>query len=177
MASSLPLVLVLGHSFNRRLWEDLSSHFDSWADDTFGLLDDTTVHLHGFGDLTVARLRRDLGIVSSLSPEIVLLELGTNYLARFCPEVAGSETEELVCLLLDTFSVWVISVCEALPSVKAPFFNGVTSILNQYICGVLSPFLMSFVGIIEVLATTPPPYLPDGVHVNILCIAATEAPF
>ena len=67
MASSVPLVLVLGHSFIRRLRDDLRSHFDSRADDTFGLSDDAIVHLHGVGGLTVARLRRDLGIVSSLS--------------------------------------------------------------------------------------------------------------
>ena len=131
--ASLPLVLVLGHSFNRRLWDDLGSHFDSWADDTFGLSDDAIAHLHGIGGLTVARLRRDLGIVSSLSPQIVILELGTNYLARLCPEVAGSETEELVCLLLDTFSARVIGVCEALPCVKAPFFNDVAPIINIFV--------------------------------------------
>ena len=34
MASSVPSVLVLGHSFIRRLRDDLRSHFDSRADDT-----------------------------------------------------------------------------------------------------------------------------------------------
>ena len=68
MASSLPSVLLLGHSFIRRLRDGLRLHFDSRADDTFGLSDDATVHLHGVGGLTVAKLRRDLGIVSSLFP-------------------------------------------------------------------------------------------------------------
>ena len=61
-----------------------------------------------------------------------------NYLARLCPEVAGSEIEKLVCLFLHTFSVRIIGVCKALPRVKAPFFNGAASILNQYLCGVFS---------------------------------------
>ena len=34
MASSVPSVLVLGHSFIRRLRDDLRSHFDSRADNT-----------------------------------------------------------------------------------------------------------------------------------------------
>ena len=117
MASSVPSVLVLGHSFIRRLRDDLRLHFDSRADDTFGLSDDAIVHLHGVGGLTVARLRRDLGMVSSLSPQVVILELGTNDLTRLLPEVAGSEIEELVTLLLDTFSVRVIGVCKVLPRV------------------------------------------------------------
>ena len=108
MASSLPSVLVLGHSFIRRLRDDLRSHFDSRADDTFGLSDDAIVHLHGIGGLTVARLRRDLGIVSSLSPQVAILEIGMNDLARLRHEVAGSEIEELVRVLLDSFLVRVI---------------------------------------------------------------------
>ena len=112
MASSVPSVLVLGHSFIRRLLGDLRSHFDSRAYDTFGLSHDAIVHLHGVGGLTVARLSRDFGIVSSLSPQIVILELGTNDLTRLRPEVAGSEIEELVRLLLDTSSARVIGVYE-----------------------------------------------------------------
>jgi len=44
MASSVPSVLVLGQSFIQRLRDDLRSHFDSQADDTFGLSDDANVH-------------------------------------------------------------------------------------------------------------------------------------
>ena len=167
MASSVPSVLVLGHSFIRRLRDDLRSHFDSRADDTFGLSDDAIVHLHGVGGLTVARLRRDLGMVSSLSPQVVILELGTNDLTRLRPEVAGSEIEELVRLLLDTFSVWVISVCKALPRVRAPFFNATASILNQYLCGVLEPIPSVFCwrhGGFDNPSLHP--YFPDGLHVN-----------
>ena len=167
MASSVPSVLVLGHSFIRRLRDDLRSHFDSRADDMFGLSNDAIVHLHGVGGLTVARLRLDLGIVSSLSPKVVILELCTNDLARLRPEVAGSETEELGRLLLDTFSVRVIGAFEVLPRVTAPFFNGAASILNQYLCGVLEPITNVFCW--RHRDCNNPSvhlYLPDGVHVN-----------
>ena len=136
----------------------------SQANDTFGLSDDAIVHLHGVGGLTVARFRRDLGIVSSLSPQVVILELGTNDLARLRPEVAGSEIEELVRLLLDTFSVRVIGVCEVLARVGAPFFNGAASILNQYLCGVLEPFPNVFCWRHRGFDNpSVHPYLPDGV--------------
>ena len=42
----------------------------------------------------IARLSRDLGIASSLFPQIVILELGTNDLTRLRPEVSGSEIEK-----------------------------------------------------------------------------------
>ena len=96
MASSPPTALVLGHSFVRRLRVDLQARFDSRADETFDLSNDAIVQLHGVGGLTVARLRRDLRVVSSLSPEVVILEMGTNDLAGLRPEVTGSEIEELV---------------------------------------------------------------------------------
>ena len=51
-AFSVPSVVVLGSSFIRRLRDDLRSHFDSRADDTFGLSDDANVHLHGVAGLT-----------------------------------------------------------------------------------------------------------------------------
>ena len=101
-------------------------------------------------------------------PQVVILELGTNDLARLRPEVTGSEIEELVRLLLDTFSVRVIGVCEVLPRVGAPFFNGAASILNQYLCGVLEPsnvFCWRHRGFDN---PSVQPYLPDGVYVNSL---------
>ena len=134
----------------------------SQANDTFGLSDDAIVHLHGVGGLTVARLRRDLGMVSSLSPQVVILELGTNDLTRLRLEVAGSEIE-------DTFSVRVIGVCKVLPRVRAPFFNGAASILNQYLCGVLEPIPNVFCWRHRGFDNpSVHPYLPDGVYVNSL---------
>lgn len=101
--ASIPSVLILGHSFIGRLRDDLRSNFDPRANISFGVLDDAIVYLHGVGGQTVARLRRKLEIVSSLSAEIVILEIGTNDLAHLRPEVVGSEIEELVHLILQSF--------------------------------------------------------------------------
>ena len=94
-------------------------------------------------------MRRDLGIVSSLSHQVVILEIGTNDLDRLRPEVVGSQIEELVRLLHDNFSVLIIGVCEVLPRVNAPFFRSLTIIF----VGFWNPFLMSFVGVIGVSTT------------------------
>ena len=157
-------------------------HFDSRADDTFGLSDDANVHLHGVGGLTVERLRRDLDIVSSLSPQVVILEIGTNDLTRLHPEVTGSKIEELVCLLLDTFSVQVIGVCEVLPRARAPFFNDAILTLNQYLGGVLDPIPNVFCWRHRGFDNpSVHPHLPDGVHVNSFgqycLLTATVAPY
>ena len=112
-------------------------------------------------------MRRDLGIVSSLSPQVVILEIGPNDLDPLRFEVVGSEIEELVCLLHDTFTVWIICVCEVLPRAKAPFFNGVALVLNHYLCGVLERISNVFCwrhG--DFNNPLVHPYLPDGVHMN-----------
>ena len=68
MASYRHTVLVLGHSFVRRTKEALEANFDPRADISYGISDDTIVHLHGKGGLTVLGLRSDLVIASSLAP-------------------------------------------------------------------------------------------------------------
>ena len=132
MALTPPNVLILGHSFVRRLREDLSPNFDLRTDENFHLSSDAIVYLNGVGGHTVRKLRQhDLGVVSSRNPAAVILEIGTNDLVDLRPEVVGSEIEELVRLLLESYSVRVIGVCEVLPRVQAPFFNAAASILNQ----------------------------------------------
>ena len=108
----------------------------------------------------MARLRRDLRVVSSLSPKVVILKIGTNDLAGLRPEVTGSEIEELVRLLLDTYSVRVIGVCEVIPRVQA-------MVLSHYLRGVLdlipNVFCWQHHGFRN---PSVHPYLPDGVHMN-----------
>lgn len=168
MASSPPTVLLFGHSFIRRLREDLRTQFDPRADEAFNLSNDAIVHLHGVGGRTVRKLiQYDLGVISSLSPHALILEIGTNDLSDLRPEVVGSEIEELVRLLLDSYSVRVIGVCEVIPRVRAPFFNAAARMLNQYLRGVLDPipnvFCWQHRGFSE---PSLHPYLSDGVHVN-----------
>ena len=138
MASSPPTVLILGHSFVRRLSSDLSSNFDARASEHFDHVGNAVIHLHSVGGRTVEKLRLyDLGVVSARRPDIIILEIGTNDLVNDRPEVVGSDIDDLVQLLLASYSVRVIGVCEVIPRVRAPFFNAAAPILNQYLNGVL----------------------------------------
>ena len=137
MSSSPPPVLILGHSFVLRLSSDLRSCFDAHTAEHFKLVGDAVIHLHGVGGRTVKKLRQhNLDAVSALKPDIIL-EIGTNDLVVNCPEVVGSEIDDLVQLLLDAYSVHVIGVCKVIPCVRASFFNAAAPILNQYLNGVL----------------------------------------
>lgn len=75
-----------------------------------------------------------LCVVSSLEPDIIILEIGTgtSYLFANCT-VVGSKTDDLVQYLLESYSVLIISVCKVIPHFGASFFNKVAHILNQYL--------------------------------------------
>ena len=138
MVSSPPVVLIFGHSFVRRLKEDLQAHFDVRADETFGLAGDAIVLLHGVGGRTMQKLREhDLGVISSLKPQAIILEIGTNDLSKLRPEVVGSAIDELTKDILSSYPVKVIGVCQVIPRVRTPSFNTSAPILNQYLAEVL----------------------------------------
>ena len=80
MPSPLPNVLIVGHSFVKRLHSDLQCKFDLRAAVDFSLAQTATVSLHGISGLTVPRLARELRLLfaSDPLPGLVILEIGTN---------------------------------------------------------------------------------------------------
>ena len=72
LITSSPLtVLIMGHSFVRRLSSDLKSNFHARAVEHFYLWGDALIHLHGVGGRTVETLRLyNLGAVSALKPDV-----------------------------------------------------------------------------------------------------------
>ena len=63
----------------------------------FKLRGTASVRLNGVGGRTVEKVRSfDLHVVHDLSPDTVILEIGTNDLPFSKPEVVGSAIEELV---------------------------------------------------------------------------------
>lgn len=72
MAVNLPKVLILGHSFVKRLSQDISRGFDDRADLNFGLEGSLSVQFYGVGGRTVDKLRAfDLGIINSLALKLL----------------------------------------------------------------------------------------------------------
>ena len=82
MSSFVPKVLIYGHSFVRRLHDDLARGFDSHAKANFNLA--------GSG---VA--------ISSEKSDVIIWEIGTNDLSSHAPEVVGSCIEKLAHFFLD----------------------------------------------------------------------------
>ena len=172
MAAAIPAVLVLGHSFVKRLKRDLHSQFDPRAVRSFNLTGTATVHLHGVGGRTVAKLRSlDLHVVEQIAPDVVLLGIGTTDLVDARPEVVGSEIESLVCHLLEVYQVPVVGVCHVIPRGQshdeAASFAERVEILQQYLEVVLSPIPKVFCWLHQVFSHPGKDfYMPDGVHLN-----------
>lgn len=173
MAGTSPIVLILGHSFVRRLCHDLETGFDQRADVNFNLEGTAVVFMHGVGGRTVPKLRMfDLHVVKRLSPDIIILEIGTNDLTRVGPEVVGSEIDDFVRFLLDNLAVRVVGICHVIPRVFScatstiSFLTRATA-LNQYTTAVLGDLPNVFCWLHSAFSSTSKDfYLDDGVHLN-----------
>ena len=94
--------------------------------------------MHGVGGRTVPMFRRhDLSLLSRISPDIVTLEIRTNYLSHSNPEVVGSKIEKLVRFLLEQISARIVRVCHVTlrDNLLNRTFNAEAFVLNQYIYG------------------------------------------
>ena len=119
---SVPKVLILGHSFVRRLRDELDAQFDDRDNKNFHLPESANVSLYGTGGRTVEKLLYDLIFVLNFRPDIILLESGTNDLSHSAPEVVGSKIEEFARLLRDQYKVRVVGVCQMIDrKVRLPF--------------------------------------------------------
>ena len=127
MAPTSPVVLILGHSFVRRLCHDLERGFDQRADVNFNLEGTATVFMHGVGGRTVPKLRKfDLHVAKRLSLDIIILEIGTNDLTRNGPELVGSEIDDFVRFILDNLPVHVVGICHVIPRVFSCVYSQIS---------------------------------------------------
>ena len=96
MSVCAPTILILGHSFVRRLKDDLAARFDARAAPNFHLPESGHVSLVGTGGRTVDKLNKyDLSLLVKYKPDIVILEIGTNDLSTLRPEIVGSKLTTL----------------------------------------------------------------------------------
>lgn len=169
--SAPPTVLVLGHSFIRRLRDDLSNQFDPHARVDFNLAERAIVSMFSIGGRTIKKLQRFDLPVNRLKPQIIILEIGTNDLSNTTPKIVVKNFVKLVRRLLDDFSTHVVGVCHVIPrgdsfpnadsfNVSAHIFNclskpALESIPNVF-CWTHRGFSNPSINL----------YLPDGIHVN-----------
>ena len=164
-----PKALIIGHSFVRRLKDDLLRNFDSRASLDFGLDRSMEVLLHGVGGLRVTQLRRIISQkVRHLSPDV-----GTNDLGSISLEIVGSDIHDIVEYLHFSLGIKMVGVCLVIPrrvresGLPDAGFNLLALKLNQYLSVVLDDTPFAFVWHHEELELLDRAILmPDGVHLN-----------
>ena len=162
MSVCAPTILILGHSFVRRLKDDLAARFDARAAPNFHLPESGHVSLVGTGG-TVDKLNKyDLSLLVKYKLDIVILEIGTNDLSTLGPEIVGSKIDDLAQALRDRYKVRVIGVCQ---------------VINRNILRTLSPDSNLFVKaavlrqyLSVVLADQPGIFLWEHKDRSLLCL-------
>ena len=107
-----PRVLILGHSFIRRLWDFIIRNSPTY-NLNLNINTPVTIHWQGVGGRTIDKVRRfDLTKVEHFKPDVVILQIGTNDLTRrrSSPASVGSAIEDLVCLLHNEYGVRLVCV-------------------------------------------------------------------
>ena len=105
---SVTRVLILGHSFIRRLLEYIGRNAD--LDANLHILEGIELKWHGVGGRTVLKtVQFDLSVVERFTPDIVILQLGTNDLSHLPAVNVGSAIEDLtrslheMCMCLSNY--------------------------------------------------------------------------
>ena len=131
-----------------------------------------SISFHGVGGRTIANVRKfDLNIIRRLSPDIIVLKLGSNDLNKLPAQAVGSELEISVRYLHDEFNEKSIVVCQVIRrhSPQCAAYNVKVTKLHLYLKSVLEPIPYCFYwrhrGFWNPRGNI---YLPDGVHLNDL---------
>ena len=163
-------VLILGHSFIRRLRDHITSSQDGGYNAKFAILTPEFIcKWHGVGGRTIAKVvKYDLGVVKDFGPDIIILQLGSNDLVDSSALTVGSHLEDLVVLLHDHYKVDLICVCQTLRrSPSEVGFNKNVSLLTKYLKTVLEPIPYAFFWSHRGFWNTKSQFLSrDGVHLN-----------
>ena len=127
--------LILGHSFVRRFKEYVSKGNDDRVKRDLDL-HITNMHIYGVGGRTIQKLiKYDLHMLSTVKPDIVILELGTNDLASNgkCPDELATEMITLVDIIHSHFGIKHVVVCQVIERARppTPTFNANVVILND----------------------------------------------
>ena len=165
MSYSLPVALILGHSFVKRLIFDIKSKTHRIFSLDFNLKDRASVHIHGVGGRTVPKLwKHDLSYVSRINPDIVILEIGTNDLSVEDPNVVATSIEVLVRYLHDRFGVKIVGFCLVIPRSSSSVFNAKVTQFNHLVHSLLEPIEYVFCWFHKGVSSKF--LLRDGVHLN-----------
>ena len=128
-------VLIVGHSFIRRVHDFLCRNFNAHIAKNLSLDGDLLVRWHGIGDRTVSKTREyDLGVVEEFAPNVVIMQLGTNDLTT----ISAGRWNWLGNWRSVSFTLWVIESGIDLRQ-NASSFNKQADLLTKYLMVVLEP--------------------------------------
>jgi len=130
--------LILGHSFVRRLKEFVIRDTKHQFCDTLNIADACSVAWHGIGGRTIEKINLfDRAIISSIKPDILLLEIGSNDLCPVYskPKTVASDILQFVKSYHDDLHVKIIIVCQICKRSKSPHakYNDNVSAANNYL--------------------------------------------
>jgi len=132
-------VIILGHSFIRRLHDFIESDPGN-LDFSFHLSASALISWHGIGGRTIAKtVKYDLRILHAFHRDIVIAQLGTNDLTSCPPLQVGSALEDFVHLMHDSCSVKGVCVWQTICQCANAVFNHRVVILTRYVWVVLGP--------------------------------------
>ena len=133
-------VLILGHSYIRRVHDLLCRNFNAHIAKNLSLDGDLLIRWHRIRGRTVSKTREyDLGVVEEFTPNVVIMQLGTNDLTTISAVETGSALEDLCCLLYESYGVELICVCQTLYRQDASSFNKQVDLLTKHLKVVLEP--------------------------------------
>ena len=133
-------ILILGHSFIRRLHFFLRQNFNEVFARNLHIDGDLSIKWHGIAGRTISEvIRHDLGIVEKVAPEIVVIQLGSNELSSLSAVETGSALEDLSRLLHESYGVQRVCVSQTIFRSNAPLFTRQVKLLTKYLKVVLEP--------------------------------------
>ena len=164
-----PWVLILGHSFIRRLQDFIIKNSPTYKLN-LNINTSVIIHWHGVGGRTIEKVRRfDLTEVERFKPDVAFLQIGTNDVTRrrSSPASVGSAIECLVCLLHHEYGVRLVCVGQTVKKHPVGAFNANVQILAQYLQGVLEALPFSIYWTHRGFWRASSSYLSyDGVHLK-----------
>ena len=132
-------VLILGHSSIRRVHDLLCCNFNAHIAKKLSLDGDLLIGWHRIRGRTVSKTREyDLGVVEEFTPNVVIMQLGTNDLTTISAVETGSAIEDLCCLLYESCPMHSVSVITRVFSWNLAFF------LYCYCCLIYRILSLSF---------------------------------
>ena len=143
-------VLILGHSSIRRVHDLLCCNFNAHIAKKLSLDGDLLIGWHRIRGRTVSKTREyDLGVVEEFTPNVVIMQLGTNDLTTISAVETGSAIEDLCCLLYESCPMHSVSVITRVFSWNLAFFYTVTAVLFIVFCPLV--FSISYVATLGLL--------------------------